>query len=78
MFDGWCKAKEDVFVSTGREINEVTANCNKEFPVHHGAFIRSLEQELGSMYVHREAYYGGTFTGNSAHRCLKVMEQIFI
>lgn len=24
------------------------------------------------MHVHREAYYGGTFTGNHAHKCLKV------
>ena len=46
--------------------------------VHDGAFIHSLEQELRGMHVHREAYYGGTFTGNSAHRCLKVIEEIYI
>ena len=61
-----------------KEIKEVTASCNKGFPVHDGAFIHSLEQELGGMHVHREAYYGGTFTGNSAHRCLKVIEEIYI
>ena len=46
--------------------------------MHDGAFIRSLEEELGQMHVHREAYYGGTYTGNNAHRCLKVMKQISI
>ena len=41
--------------------------------MHDGAFIRALEEQLGEMHVHREAYYGGTFTGNSAHRCLNVI-----
>ena len=42
--------------------------------MHDSAFIRSLDETLGDMHVHREAYYGGTFTGNSAHKCLKVMD----
>ena len=74
MFNVQCRAKEDVFRVHGREeIKEVTATCKKGFPVHDGAFIRSLEQELGEMHVHRKAYHGGTFTGNSAHRCLKIV-----
>ena len=48
------------------------AQCNEGFPVHDGAFIRELDTRLGEMHIHREAYYGGTFTGNNAHRCLKV------
>ena len=34
--------------------------------------MRGLDAALDGMHVHREAYYGGTFTGNHAHKCLKV------
>ena len=35
--------------------------------------ISIFEQALSSMHVHREAYYGGTFTGNHAHKCSKIV-----
>ena len=68
---GSVRQRKMFFVSTG-ERSRKSASCNN------GAFIRSLKQELGEMHMHmhREAYYGGTFTGNSAHGCLKVVEQI--
>ena len=47
--------------------------CENGLPVHNGAFICALERQLGEMNVHREAYYGGTFKGNNAHKCLKVL-----
>lgn len=37
-----------------------------------GPFIRGLDETLQSLNIHREAYYGGTFTGNHAHKCLTV------
>ena len=46
------------------------------FPTEDGPFVRALDETLASMNVHREAYYGGTFVGNHAHRCLKVQSII--
>ena len=43
------------------------------FQVEDGPFIVALETTLKDMKVHREAYYGGAFTGNHAHKCLKVI-----
>ena len=40
-----------------------------------GPFCRALDEALGTLKVHREAYYGNTFTGNHAHKCLKVTSQ---
>ena len=37
-----------------------------------GPFVRSLDKALGTMNVHRQAYYGGTFIGNHVHKCLKL------
>ncbi len=42
------------------------------FPAEDGPFIHALDDALKGMHVHRQAYYGGTFTGNHAHKCLKV------
>ena len=49
------------------------AELKEVFPLEDGPFIRALDDTLASINVHREAYYGGTFTGNHAHRCLKVL-----
>ena len=53
-------------------IKTTQEKLKKTFPLEDGPFIRALDQALSSMHVHREAYYGGTFTGNHAHKCLKV------
>jgi hypothetical protein len=42
------------------------------FPIEDGPFIVALDNTLKDMKVHREAYYGGTFNGNHAHKCLQV------
>lgn len=44
----------------------------KGFDVEDGPFIKELEKTLAGLNVHRQAYYGGTFIGNHAHKCLKV------
>ena len=54
------------------QIAELTQRCKEVFPVEDGPFIQALDATLGTMNVHSEAYYGGTFTGNRAHKCLKV------
>ena len=46
--------------------------CKTEFDFEDGPFCLALEKALGTFYVHRQAYYGGTFNGNQAHKCLKV------
>ena len=46
--------------------------CRKGFSIDEGPFCRALDKALASVKVCREAYYGGTFTGNHAHKCLKV------
>lgn len=58
--------------SQERRIDETKEACKVVFPLEDGPFIRALDKTLASMHVHREAYYGGTFTGNHAHKCLKV------
>ena len=40
-----------------------------------GPFCQALDKALGALDVDRQAYYGGTFNGNQAHKCLKVREQ---
>ena len=37
-----------------------------------GPFVYSLDKALGAMNVHRQVYYGGKFSGNHVHKCLKV------
>ena len=56
------------------EISATEQKCRKGFPIHDGPFIRCLDETLGQLNVHREAYYGGTFTGNNVHKCLKVVD----
>ena len=48
-----------------REIRTVESKCKEGLPIHYGAFICCLDKQLGEMNIHREAYYGGTFTGNN-------------
>ena len=55
-----------------RQISDIDIKCKDVFPTEDGPFIRALDETLGRMNVHREAYYGGTFTGNHAHKCLSV------
>ena len=52
-----------------RQISDIDTKCKDVFPTEDGPFIRALDETLN---VHREAYYGGTFTGNHAHKCLSV------
>ena len=52
------------------KIAQKQEECRGGFSINDG---RSLDEALGKLKVHREAYYyGGTFTGNHAHKCLKV------
>lgn len=51
--------------------------CQEEFDIEDGPFCRALDNALASFKVCREAYYGGTFTGNHAHKCLKVGNNIY-
>lgn len=44
------------------------------YPLEDGPFVRALDNTLKDMKVHREAYYGGTFHGNHAHKCLQVLD----
>ena len=46
--------------------------CGQVFPVEDDPFSLALDKTLKEMKVQREAYYGGTFTGNHAHKCLQV------
>ena len=54
------------------KIAQKQEECRGGFSINDGPFCRSLDEALGKLKVHREAYYGGTFTGNHAHKCLKV------
>ncbi len=47
-------------------------SCRTAFDIDEGPFCQALDKALGTFKVYREAYYGGTFTGNHAHKCLKV------
>lgn len=44
--------------------------CEEGFPLEDGPFVRALDAALDSMHIQRQAYYGGTFIGNHAHKCL--------
>ena len=55
------------------EIKTVEAKC-KGFPIFDEAFIHCLNQNW-ELNIDKEAYYGGTFTGNCAHRCMKVFSK---
>ena len=55
-----------------REISTIEEKCKEGFPIHDGSFIRYLDDMLGQLNVHREAYYGGTFTGNNVHKRLNI------
>lgn len=61
-----------------KEITEINEKCKDIFPAEDGPFIRALDETLGTMNVHREAYYGGTFTGNHAHKCLTVCGLLYM
>ena len=52
-------------------IKTTKEKLKKAFPLEDGPFIRALDQELSAMHVHRETYYGGTFTGNHAQSVSK-------
>ena len=54
------------------KIQSLTQRSASVFPIEDGPFIVALDRTLKEMKVHREAYYGGTFTGNHAHKCLQV------
>ena len=54
------------------------AVCKDAFKLEDGQFIKALEAVLDCINVHREAYYGGTFTGNHANKCLKVFTLFII
>ena len=58
-----------MYVFKERQITEKKNQCR---PAFEGPFCRALDDALALFKVHREAYYGGTFTGNHAHKCLKV------
>ena len=55
-----------------KTISTIEDKCKEGFPIYDGPFICCLNERLSEMNIHREAYYGGTFTGNNAHRFLKV------
>ena len=57
-------------------MEQLKQTCTDVFPVEDGPFIVALDETLKQMKVHREAYYGGTFTGNHAHKCLQVYMHI--
>ena len=46
--------------------------CKAGFNINEGPFCLALDKALGSFNVHRQAYYGGIFNGNHAHKCHKV------
>lgn len=50
----------------------IKEKCKEGFPLEDGPFVRELDAALASINIHREAYYGGAFTGNHAHKCLQV------
>ena len=56
----------------GKKIDEKKELCRTAFDIDEGPFCRALDGALATFKVHREAYYGGTFTGNHAHKCLQV------
>ena len=46
--------------------------CKAGFNINEGPFCLAFDKALGSFNVHRQAYYGGIFNGNHAHKCHKV------
>ena len=56
-----------------RNIDKLTEECNAGFDLDDGPFCRALDEALAEFKVQCKAYYGGTFTGNHAHKCLQVM-----
>ena len=52
--------------------------CKTGFNMDEGPFYIALDKALGEFHVHREAYFGGTFSGNQAHKCLKVHATVHI
>ena len=57
-------------------MEKLRQECKEGFNTEDGPFCRALDGALAELKVHREAYYGGTFTGNHAHKCLKVRARI--
>lgn len=55
-----------------RNIQRLREECKEGFDIEDGPFCRALDMALEKFKVHRQAYYGGTFTGNHSHKCLKV------
>ena len=53
-------------------MEEKRDTCKVGFDIDEGPFCLALDKALGSIDVHRQVYYGGTFNGNHAHKCLKV------
>ena len=58
--------------SVKRNTEKLRDECKEGFDLEDGPFCRALDEALTKFKVHREAYYGGTFTGNHAHKCLQV------
>ena len=44
------------------QIEILSAQCGQVFARNNGPFILALDKTLKEIKVHREAYYGGTFT----------------
>jgi hypothetical protein len=55
-----------------KKISDLKRASSEEFDIDEGPFCRALDTALGTFKVYREAYFGGTFTGNHAHKCLQV------
>ena len=61
-----------------KQMKDVKEASKEGFDMEDGPFIKALDNTLGAMNVHRQAYYGGTFIGNHAHKCLKVVLLILL
>ena len=59
-----------------KEIEELQAQLRDGFNIDDGPFCQGLDEALQHFKVQREAYYGGTFTGNHVHKCLKVLNTL--
>ena len=66
-----------IFFIKGRNIEERKAACQVGFDMDDGPFCLALDKVLATFKVFREAYYGGTFTGNHAHKCPQVCVSIY-
>ena len=56
-----------------KEIEELQSQLREGFSIADTPFCQALDKALKHFKVQREAYYGGTFTGNHVHKCLKVL-----